>query len=186
MLRSHYTAAERATIEALYPTALRVDILTALPGRTWNAIGIMAAKMDVRRVPAWTEYHTAMLQEHYPLKGGQFVAELLGIEHYDVTRHAHRLQIKRTWAPKKAPVVRVPRPVAVKPVKVCKPLPMKPAPMKTPNLNKQKALVAVRNAPKPVAITAETVKRLPYSHPGRLAYMLNGAKGWQEWQRTQA
>lgn len=56
-------------------------------------------------------------------------------------------------------------------------------PPKTPNLAAQKAKRADKVGTA-VPVTAEEIRKLPYNHPGRLAYMLNGVRGWENYLKS--
>ena len=61
----------------------------------------------------------------------------------------------------------------------------KPQPSSKPNLEAQQYLVQAKRKVN-VPITADDIKKLPYNDPGRMAYTLDGIRGWQAHQSAQA
>ena len=54
----------------------------------------------------WPESELAILREHYPTKGGAFVAAMLGRELKDVQRTASRKKIKCGWSDEQVALLR--------------------------------------------------------------------------------
>ena len=208
-----YTPAERTALAAFYPASPPAEVLAALPGRAWNSITMVASEMRIRRNIFWSAADVAVLRAEYPLRGAAGVAELLGKVREAVTRKAYDMGITRTWLgpearkarkaitnaarharlmaerpPLPARIRQAPAPKAVRPVVVKAELlvPVKLRPM-LPVLNAAKTgrKRAEQAANARVAITAEQVRRLDYSHPGRMAYLKDGVRGWQAWATTQ-
>lgn len=214
MPRQYYSPAEHATLAAFYPSATRAEVLAALPGRSWHGITMVASANKIRRNTIWSAAEVALLLAEYPLHGAVAVGKMLGKTQLAVIRKAYNLGLKREHASpelrkalksarailrynrlaaerpprparvRRPPPVKAPRLVVVKakPVLLAKPRPM------LPNLNaaKQTRKRTEKAATAAVEITAEQIRRLDYSHPGRIAYMLNGVAGWQQWQSEQS
>ena len=175
-----YTPAEDAWLLAHYATAPRETVLAAIPGRLWTAILQHAHKIGAARrsafiprmaVTSWHPANMALLRAHYPTQGPAVVAALTGLTPAAVRSQAHRCQVGYTGRP-------APRPA---------PQPAVKRSLATPNLNGQKAARKRREeAPQRAAvITADAIRKLPYNHPGRMAYLHNGTAGWQQWQQQQ-
>lgn len=207
--RNPFTAEELRLVHALYPSAHKAAVLHALPGRSWNALSLIASRLGLRRSYAWPASAIAALREHYPTQGGPFVARLLGKPVHEVTKKASQLHVLRVRpvatpdmvAARKArradsqrARIATKRATDFRPASQPKPVAEKPTPLLavkrsglTPNLNLQKeARRQKEEAPKrTVAITADEVRKLPYHHGGRMAYMLHGQAGWRQWQQQQ-
>ncbi|GAC1372607.1 MAG: hypothetical protein NVS3B25_07190 [Hymenobacter sp.] len=206
-----YTPAEDKALRRLYPRASHARVLAAVqPGRKWVNLANRAHKLGVKRTihpiiaRAWTADETATLLAHSrTIRPGKLVALLPGRTSSAIGRQAAKLGVAyvpgppqprsrafigpRELKPKKAPkpqVAKAPKPVVVKPPKPA--APVRPAPVKrspgTPNLNVQKAVMEKKKKVE-VSITAEEVRKLPYHHEGRKAYMLHGRAGWENYQK---
>lgn len=92
-----YSDEELAALCKLYPTAPKADVQAALPIRTWRTIESTAKRLFLRRnVPLareWSPAAEAILRQHYPTKGSQFVAAEVGRTPIAVYRHAIKLGI---------------------------------------------------------------------------------------------
>ena len=206
-----YSSAETAWLRAHYATASQAEILAALPGRKWTSLQNYVCKIKasgrqhfIPKLPvtAWTPANVALLLAHYPAGGSAEVAALTGLTPNAVRSEASRRKLRYVAAaapkrklmlPKIKPPVRVPR-VKINPAIVPlkrpdgQPLLAVKRSAGTPNLNVAKeARKRAEEAPRrAVAITADEVRKLPYTHAGRMAYMLNGVAGWQQWQQRQS
>ena len=174
-----YSPAEEATLAALYPSAPRADVLAALPGRTWHSVQIKACQLDIPRVLQWPPEAVAVLRAHYPAHGAAYVARLLGKDPEDITKKASNMHIGRAYAPKPAPR----KPAVLTYRAPVRPVPARILSARTPVLNA--AITRKRLAGRPVvAITAAEVSKLEYNHPGRMAYLKDGARGFASWQHS--
>ncbi len=197
-LTAPWTKAENEALIHLYPTALRAVVETALPTRSWNAMGLQAGVLGIQRRRYWNKARLAQLAEHYPSQGAAYVATLLGCPTAKVTKQASLQGIGRVFAAKLTPT-----PKPAKPPKPVKPTPTpKPAPLPKPvadavaqhqparlnNLINQKARKKKRGKAELVhaSLTVEEFKKLPTDHPGRPHYLRDGVQGWNNWLKQQA
>lgn len=198
--------AEDAVLRAHYATASREDLLAQLPGRTWGALCERGASLGISRMNAWRKEELALLRTHYAACGPAGLSAMLARTRQAIQRQAIKMGLKRVWTPRQ-PRSRAfigPRPPKPpKPERVAKPkAESKPKAIKPPKparllAVKRSAGTPILNAAKEArrqseekprraaAITADEVRKLPYHHGGRMAYMLNGVAGWQQWQQQQ-
>ena len=182
-----YTAEENKAIRRHYKHSDMATALLALPGRTWGAIVQQASVLGVKRPwpGTWTGKENAIIVEHYAAKGAVGLAALLPGRTIDsILSRSRKLNLTMDRAarnqkppkPAKAVVAKAPRAVL--------PPPSKRAP-KTPVANAQRAVMEAKRKVN-VPITADDIKKLPYNDPGRMAYTLDGIRGWQAHQSAQA
>lgn len=186
-----WSAAENAALTRLYPTAYRAQVEAALPGRSWNAMGLRAAELNLKRRRYWNEARLAVLTAHYPTQGAAYVAQLLDCPVAKVTKQASLRGIVRQSATKPIPTPKRPR--AVKPTPAPKPSP-KPAPepvaqhqpARLNNLINQKAqLKKKKTAGAEREVSVAYIKTLPIQHPERLQYSLGGERAVLEYRAQQ-
>lgn len=190
-LTAPWTKAENEALIRLYPTALRAVVKTALPTRSWNAMGLQAGVLGIQRRRYWNEARLALLAQHYPSQGAAYVAALLGCPAPKVTKQASLQGIERVFAAKPTPTPKPAKPA--KPPKPVKPIPTpKPAPQPKPvaeavaqhqparlnNLINQKARKKKKDAGDGVgrAVSLAYIKSLPYQDPEAHHYRMGGER----------
>lgn len=221
-----YSPAETAWLKAHYATATQVEIMEAVPGRSWTNIQNHASKQGAAgrekfvpklAVTSWTPAHVAVLLAHYPREGSAAVSALTGLTRVAVRAEASRRKLAYVSLGKRPKPAKVAKPKAVKTAKPVKPrqlmAPKVKPPVRVPKVKVNPSIVPLRRpdgqpllavkrsagtpnlnlakearrrkeeAPVRAAlITADEVKKLPYNHPGRMAYCLDGVRGWQRWK----
>ncbi|HEX8656862.1 MAG TPA: hypothetical protein VF690_04980 [Hymenobacter sp.] len=188
-----WTKAENKALARLYPTATRAKVKAALPGRSWNALGIQALALGLRRRRYWNTNRLKVLADYYPSKGAAYVAQLLDCQPMKVTKQASLQGIVRVYAAKPAAVSKppkVPNPVKAQPIPRAKPEPKVVEPVAQHQPARLSNLIAQKSRKKKketedaaVSVTADYIKKLPYAHPERMAYTNGGVRGWQELQQ---
>ena len=189
-----YTSEEKAYLRKHYATSTRAELLAHFPARTWTQLQTVASrwKLPTRMVPGrfrstWTPERLALLCLHYPLTGSTGLPALTGLSAEAVRKEAARQGLRAAYTPRvqAAPAPKAPRPPRVKPEG---PLLAVRRSSLTPNLNVAKeARRRAEEAPKKSAgITADQIRKMPYSDPQRVAYTLGGVAGWQQWKKQQA
>ena len=61
-----WTKQEEETLERLYGKATRVGLMTAFPGRSWQAIRAHAGILDLTIITEWSAKEDALLRRMYP------------------------------------------------------------------------------------------------------------------------
>lgn len=196
--KPNWSAEELATLAQLFPAAPEAEILAALPGRYWSAIVSKASNTKVLRNTIWPDESIKFLVDNYKSMGAVGVGDFLGKPPHTVQRKAAALGVRRAYATNPAErKLEVARERAAR-TRLLKPgtkLKATGRPAATPIINAIKAerrkaeraakLAAKEDAKNNKSITADAIRKMPYNHPERLAYMANGVAGWRAYQKTQ-
>lgn len=84
-------------LERLYPQALKAEILTALPGRSWGAICQIANDRRILRRMKWTKPALEKLADLFPTgTKAEILAAFPGISWGSITATAWKNQIRRS------------------------------------------------------------------------------------------
>ena len=204
LFRPALTTDQHEYLAAHYATAPKAEVLAMFPGRCWANVMKLGSRIGgttptARRPYApklWTAPADAYLRAHYPTAGARAVSEHLGVTDAQAGARARYLGVPRIKPVKpvkvaKAPAARnpaparAPRKLAPKPALLLTPVKLRPS-LGNLNASKEARKKAEHAAIANVGITAEAIRKMGYREPARMAYMLGGVAGWQQWKSQQA